>query len=182
MSDRYADKQSALDEIYDSTSIATYSKFDYREGANYLRIELFEPSGKRICESVFSLTELAYERFVSRNILLRNPTILENTQNYLFCFTQLKTSFFLEYRQTNNAATELFKIVSSVRKKTPDLIDIFNRLQMEDLSSNFAEAVKQDYHMLDRFLASEQSLDIINESYNYVSIEEYGSLQYQEFL
>ena len=35
---------------------------------------------------------------------------------------------------------------------------------------------------MSRFLDSDQCLAIINESYNYVSIEEYGNLQFNEFL
>ena len=78
--------------------IDTHSFFQYAGGHNHIRIELLDIAGgeKTMCDAFITLTELPIDRFISRKFLLRNPTVLENVQSYLFSFTQVQVSFYLE--------------------------------------------------------------------------------------
>lgn len=99
---------------------------------------------------------------------------LENSQT----IPHLRASFFIE--GSSNVQNEL--IATSIRKKEPEHIDIFNRAIQADLSMPFARHVEGDYMMLSRFLGFKKSLEIINESYNYVRLDNYGSIKLEDFL
>ena len=47
---------------------------------------------------------------------------------------------------------------------------------------SFARHVEGDYLMLNRFLDFKKSLEIINESYNYVRLDNYGKINLEDFL
>ena len=82
-------------------------------------------------------------------------------------------------RATNE---HLFRVLSSVKAKTPDLLDIFNREALSDISESFSVLVRSDYETLRRFLDQRTCLDIINESYNYVELPGYGALECTDFI
>ena len=81
-----------------------------------------------MCDAFITLTELPLDRFIARKFLLRNPKILDNVQSYLFSFTQIQVSFYLESaREATESQTELFRSLLTIQKKMPDRIDIFNQ-------------------------------------------------------
>ena len=76
-----------------------------------MRIELLDVSNNTtVCDSFITLSELPIDRFISRKFLLRNPKILDNVQSYLFSFTHIQVSFYLESdREAYENQNELFK-------------------------------------------------------------------------
>lgn len=116
----------------------------YKPGFNYIKIEIFESNqvGKLISEAIVSLNEIEHGRFTSRRIILRNASIIENTQNFLFCFGQLYLSFFLQSPTTQSQNADRHKILSSFKKRTPDVVDFFNREKYQDLADHFFKLVK----------------------------------------
>ena len=110
--------------------IDTHSFFNYVSGHNHIRIELIDVAGGEttMCDAFITLTELPLDRFIARKFLLRNPKILDNVQSYLFSFTQIQVSFYLESaREATESQTELFRSLLTIQKKMPDRIDIFNQ-------------------------------------------------------
>ena len=68
-----------------------------------------------VCDSFITLSELPLDRFISRKFLLRNPKILDNVQSYLFSFTHIQVSFYLESdREAHENQNELFKSLITI--------------------------------------------------------------------
>jgi len=121
---------SVADRQLKKEKIDTHSSFTYTPGANHLRIELIDIAAGDItlCDAFITLTELPLDRFISRKFLLRNPTVLDNVQSYLFSFTHIQVSFYLESdRGDHSNQTDLFTSLLTIQKKMPDRIDIFNQ-------------------------------------------------------
>lgn len=136
-----------------------------------------------VADAFITLSELPVDRFISRKFLLRNPKILDNVQSYLFSFTHIQVSFYLESdRDSVENQNQLFKSLLTIQKKMPDRIDIFNQTNQEDLSNHFESLVRQEEIDLGKFLDMNAVLDIINETYNYVESGNYGNLTMDQFL
>ena len=81
-----------------------------------MRIELIDVStNTTVADSFITLSELPIDRFISRKFLLRNPKILDNVQSYLFSFTHIQVSFYLESdREAYENQNELFKSLITI--------------------------------------------------------------------
>jgi Ca2+-binding EF-hand superfamily protein len=111
---------------------------------------------------------------------LRNAAIIDNAQNFIFCFGQLHISFFLQ--TSAQQSPDRLQILSNFKQKSADVVDFFNREMYQDLTENFLKLVKQDMNDLGSFLPRQQSFEIINECYNYVETDDSSNVTLSEFI
>lgn len=67
-------------------------------------------------------------------------------------------------------------IEDSIRKREPEIYDIFNKENRAQLIKMFEKHKEGDTKMLSRFLGERKTSDIINESYNCSKYDNYGAI------
>lgn len=86
------------DDVYSSLKIQQYHVFDYINGYNNIKIELYNPNNDEeiMCHLILDLRDLNANRFIKKELLMKNENLLESAESYRFPFTHFEISFFLQ--------------------------------------------------------------------------------------
>ena len=78
----------------------THSKFSYETGDNHLKIEIVNCDNERVAlDALIPLDEITFQRFISKNVMLRSKATDQMKTDKDFQFTMVNMSFYLEKRK-----------------------------------------------------------------------------------
>jgi len=166
--------------------------YDYMEGYNSIKIEVLDPQrhDEVACDLIVDLRLISANRFVKKWFQMRNENMVDNVESYRFPFTTIEISFFLQSHtevQHNQMMalrnTQMSSFISSIKRKLPDRIDIFNKKNENEfvslMKNDFERIVKEELTMLKQFLPEQQAKNTVNDHYNYIADADFGNISFE---
>lgn len=165
-----------------TVSIDKFYDLEYLAGYNHIKIEVvdiatFEITQQCTCDLLIDLRELNNNRFLKKHFQLRNESMIDSLESYRTPYSVCVASLFLQthtLRQhevlfKNN--TKMSKFISSIRRKLPDRIDIFNKKNetdfVESMKLDFERIVQEELSALKCFVPEDIAQNTINDNFNY---------------